>query len=111
MRQYSQSPGDERDPVRDLARRLLPLASSPIFNTALDGATGRKKVPAMSQRESNLLWLKDMLEHMVQCQQQLEWAEDEEAVQVLTETMLRDLESCRRLLSETMHRRGQMAAV
>jgi hypothetical protein len=65
----------------------------------------------MSQRETNLLWLKDMLEHMVQCQQQLEWAEDEEAVQVLTETMLRDLESCRRLLSETLHRRQQLAAV
>ncbi|HEV2948261.1 MAG TPA: hypothetical protein VGX70_12860 [Gemmataceae bacterium] len=65
----------------------------------------------MSQRETNLLWLKDMLEHMMQCQQQLEWAEDEEAVQVLTETMLRDLESCRRLLSETLHRRRQLAAV
>ena len=65
----------------------------------------------MSQRETNLLWLKDMLEHMMQCQQQLEWAEDEEAVQVLTETMLRDLESCRRLLSETLHRRQQLAAV
>jgi hypothetical protein len=61
----------------------------------------------MSQRESNLLWLHDMLEHLVQCQQQLAWAEDEEAVQVLTETMLRDLESCRRLLSDTMRRRRQ----
>jgi hypothetical protein len=65
----------------------------------------------MSQRETNLLWLKDMLEHMMQCQQQLEWAEDDEAVQVLTETMLRDLESCRRLLAETMHRRRQLATV
>jgi hypothetical protein len=61
----------------------------------------------MSQRETNLLWLHDMLEHLMQCQQQLAWAEDEEAVQVLTETMLRDLESCRRLLSETMRRRRQ----
>ena len=52
-----------------------------------------------------------MLEHMMQCQQQLEWAEDEEAVQVLTETMLRDLESCRRLLSETLHRRRELATV
>jgi hypothetical protein len=65
----------------------------------------------MSQREANLLWLKDMLEHMMQCQQQLEWAEDEEAVQVLTETMLRDLESCRRLLLETQRRKREMATV
>ena len=27
----------------------------------------------MSQRESNLLWLKDMLEHLLACQRQLEW--------------------------------------
>ena len=58
----------------------------------------------MSQRESNLLWLKDMLEHLRACQQQLQWAEDAEAVRVLTETMLRDLECCRRLC-ETLHRR------
>ena len=58
----------------------------------------------MSQRESNLLWLKDILEHMTTCQQQLQWAQDAETVQVLTETMLRDLESCRRLC-EGLHRR------
>ncbi len=68
----------------------------------------------MSQRESNLLWLKDILEHMMHCQEQLAWAteertEDEETVQVLTETMLRDLESCRRLLSETTRRRRDWA--
>jgi hypothetical protein len=62
----------------------------------------------MSQRESNLLWLKDMLEHLMRCQEQLEWTEDPEAVQVLTESMLRDLESCRRLLGETLLRRREM---
>jgi len=61
----------------------------------------------VSQRESNLLWLKDMLEHMTTCQQQLQWAKDAETVQVLTETMLRDLESCRRLC-EAIHRRTQL---
>ncbi len=61
----------------------------------------------MSQRESNLLWLKDMLEHMTTCQQQLEWAQDAETVEVLTETMLRDLESCRRLC-EAIRRRTQL---
>ncbi len=58
----------------------------------------------MSQRDTNLLWLKDMLDHLSACRKQLEWAESPEAVQVLTEAMLRDLESCRRLC-ETLHRR------
>jgi hypothetical protein len=58
----------------------------------------------MSQRESNLLWLKDLLEHLTACKQQLEWAEDNETIRVLTETMLGDLDRCKRLC-ETMHRR------
>lgn len=58
----------------------------------------------MSQRDVNLLWLKDTLEHLMTCRQQLEWAQDTETVQVLTETMLRDLECCRRIC-ESLHRR------
>jgi hypothetical protein len=59
----------------------------------------------MSQREANLLWLKDMLEHLTACQRQLEWAQDKEAVQLLTETMLRDLERCQRVC-EVLHQRS-----
>ena len=58
----------------------------------------------MSQRDANLLWLKDMLDHLAACRKQLEWAENPEAVQVITDTMLRDLECCRRLC-ETLQRR------
>lgn len=58
----------------------------------------------MSQRENNLLWLKDTLEHLKSCQEQLQWADSEEAVHLLTETMLRDLDCCRRLC-EGLHRR------
>lgn len=58
----------------------------------------------MSQRESNLLWLRDLLEQMEVCRQQMEWAKDGETVCVLTENMLRDLESCRRLC-ETIRQR------
>jgi hypothetical protein len=64
----------------------------------------------MSQREANLLWLKDILEHLSSCRQQLEWAEDKQSVSVLAETMLRDLESCRRLC-ETIQRRSRDQAV
>ena len=51
----------------------------------------------MSVRENNLVWLRDLLEHLTTCQQQLEWADDGETVQVLMESMLRDLDNCRRL--------------
>jgi len=64
----------------------------------------------MSQQQSNMLWLKDMLEHLVDCRRQLEWAEDGESVRVLTESMLRDLDCCRRLC-ETLNRRVAMPAV
>jgi hypothetical protein len=64
----------------------------------------------MSQRETNLLWLKDMLDHLTACRKQLEWAERPEAVQVITETMLHDLECCRRVC-ETLHRRAAPQAV
>jgi hypothetical protein len=60
----------------------------------------------MSQRETNLLWLKDVLEHLRSCQQQLEWTEDTQAAQVLTETMLRDLDCCKRLC-ESLHARAR----
>ena len=60
----------------------------------------------MSQRQTNLLWLKDLLEHLTGCQQQLEWAEDGEAVIVLTESMLNDLERCKRLC-EAIRRRAE----
>jgi hypothetical protein len=58
----------------------------------------------MSQRETSLLWLRDMLEHLTDCQKQLEWSEDHQTVRVLTEGMIRDLDCCKRLC-ETIHRR------
>ena len=59
----------------------------------------------MSRRDSNLLWLKDLLEHLTAGQQQLEWAQDAEAIHLITETMLRDLDCCRRLC-EALHQRS-----
>jgi hypothetical protein len=52
---------------------------------------------AMSQRQYDLLRMRDMLEHLHLCHQQLEIAEEPEAVTYLTDTMLRNLEGCRRL--------------
>jgi hypothetical protein len=64
----------------------------------------------MSQRESNLLWLKDVLEHLSACRQELEWARDPETVHLLTTTMLRDLDTSRRLC-ETIRRRASAQPV
>jgi hypothetical protein len=61
---------------------------------------------SMSQRETNLLWMKDILDHLRSCRNQLEWAQDHQAISVLTEAMLRDLDCCRRLC-ETL--RGRLA--
>ncbi len=64
----------------------------------------------MSQREANVVWLRDLLEHLTECQKQLEWTDDPELVRLVTETMLRDLERSRRLC-ENIHRRCQPAVV
>jgi hypothetical protein len=63
----------------------------------------------MSQREANLLWLRDILGHLMASQKNLEWAEDPQTVRLLTETMLRDLERCQRLC-EALRRRSELAA-
>jgi hypothetical protein len=81
----------------------MQLAQRPLEATT---NAGRKGV-VMSQREMNLLWLKDTLEHLRGCQEQLQWAEDNDAVHLLTETMLRDLDCCRRIC-ERLHRRSAM---
>jgi hypothetical protein len=63
----------------------------------------------MSQRETDLLWLKDLLDHLRASQRQLQWAEDDKTVAVLTESMLRDLDCCRRLCEALQRRRLQTA--
>ena len=65
----------------------------------------------MGQRDLNLLWLKDTLEHLLACRQQLQWAEDAQTVHLLTESMLRDLECCRRLCEALHHRAALRHAV
>jgi hypothetical protein len=62
----------------------------------------------MSQRDSNLLWLKDLLEHLARAREQLEWTVDPATVQVLTEAMIHDLNCCRRLC-ETLSPSARLA--
>jgi hypothetical protein len=65
----------------------------------------------MSQRESTLLWLRDILEHLSANQQRLEWTTDRETIAVLTQTMMRDLERCQRLCAILHQRSTQAVAV
>ena len=64
----------------------------------------------MSQRDANLLCLRDTLEHLSVTQQRLEWTEDEEAIYLLTENMIRDLARCQRLC-ESLRRRCSLERV
>ncbi len=58
----------------------------------------------MSQRDANMLCLRDTLEHLSANQQRLEWTEEPEAIHLLTENMIRDLVRCQRLC-ENLRRR------
>jgi hypothetical protein len=51
----------------------------------------------MTQRESHLLWLKDLLDHLRDCHEQLQWADDPETARLLLESMVGDLDSGKRL--------------
>jgi len=62
----------------------------------------------MNRNENNLIHLKDTIEHLADCQQQLEWAQDGLTLKVLTDSILRDLDCCRRLC-EGMRRGGALA--
>jgi hypothetical protein len=65
----------------------------------------------MSQRHSSLLWLRDLLEHLTTTQQQLQMTNDNDAIRVLTESMLRDLDSCRRQCEALRRRAGVRQAI
>ena len=54
----------------------------------------------MRNRQNTLLWMKDLIEHMSQCHEQLQWAADRRTESFLTETMIGDLLECRRLCDE-----------
>ncbi len=54
----------------------------------------------MKDRQHTLLWMKDLIEHMNRCHEQLQWAADDSAQTYLTDSMLGDLSQCQRLCEE-----------
>lgn len=58
----------------------------------------------MRNRQHTLLWMKDLLDHMNRCHEQLQWAADGPTESFLTEAMMVDLSECRRLCEELQSR-------
>ncbi len=60
----------------------------------------------MRDRQNTLLWMKDLIEHMSQCHEQLRWASDGRTESFLAETMIGDLAECRKLCEQLCSSRG-----
>lgn len=54
----------------------------------------------MRNRTSTLLWMKDLIEQMDRCHEQLQWTPEGPTQAFLTEKMLVDLSECRRLCEQ-----------
>ncbi len=54
----------------------------------------------MRNRHETLLWMKDLIDHMNRCHEQLQWAADLPTSAFLTESLLVDLTECRRLCEQ-----------
>ncbi|WP_165229361.1 hypothetical protein [Aquisphaera insulae] len=54
----------------------------------------------MNNRRNTLLWMKDLIDHMTRCHDQLQWASDGEMQLYLADAMLGDLVECQRLCKE-----------
>ncbi len=51
-------------------------------------------------RHKTLLWMKDLLDHMHQCHEQLQWAADGQTEAFLAESLMVDLSECKRLCEQ-----------
>lgn len=58
----------------------------------------------MRDRQTTLLWMKDLIEHMTRCHEQLQWASGGPSESFLTESMLVDLTECRQLCEQLRSR-------
>jgi hypothetical protein len=54
----------------------------------------------MANRRNTLLWMKDLIEHMSQCHDQLQWASDGSTQLFLAEALLGDLYECQKLCEQ-----------
>ncbi len=70
----------------------------------------------MRNRRNTLLWMKDLIEHMSRCHDQLEWASDGATQTFLADALMGDLSECQKLCEELRtvpsheRRRGSLVA-
>ena len=68
----------------------------------------------MGNRRHTLLWMKDLIEHMSRCHDQLEWARDGDTQRFLADAMIGDLHECQKLCEQLRtagHRAGRARAM
>ncbi len=66
----------------------------------------------MRNRRETLLWMKDLIDHMSRCQEQLQWAADDPTESFLTDAMMVDLMECRKLCEQLQQKpRKRLMAV
>ena len=54
----------------------------------------------MRNRRHTLLWMKDLLDHINQCHEQLQWAADGRTEAYLAESLMVDLSECHKLCEQ-----------
>lgn len=62
-------------------------------------------------RHKTLLWMKDLLDHMHQCHEQLQWAGDGPTEAFLAESLMVDLSECQRLCEQLKSKPKQSVGV
>lgn len=54
----------------------------------------------MRNRRHTLLWMKDLIDHMSRCHEQLQWAADGPTSAYLADSLMVDLTECQRLCEQ-----------
>jgi hypothetical protein len=84
------------------ALTILDAARSTMGTGRSEGgrSIGRESDRMMRNRRHTLLWMKDLLDHMNQCHEQLQWAADGPTEAYLAETLMVDLSECQKLCEQ-----------
>lgn len=61
----------------------------------------------MANRRNTMLWMKDLIEHMAHCHDQLQWAGDGPTQAFLADSLLGDLSQCRQLCEQLRQSQSQ----
>lgn len=62
-------------------------------------------------RHKTLLWMKDLLDHMHQCHEQLQWAGDNQTEAFLANSLMVDLSECQKLCEQLKGRPAKVSGM